>query len=298
MEKEIRKCGYVALLGRPNVGKSTLLNRLIGRKIAIVSRKPQTTRNRILGILSGPGYQIVFLDTPGFHKPKHKLGEYMVNVSKRAAMDADVNVFMVDAAARPEEEFGFLEEMMPLASGTAILAINKVDLVRKQELLPLIDLYNKRFHFEEIVPISAISGDNVDRFLEVLIKYLPESQMPFYPEDFLTDLPERFIAAEIIREKILELTGEEVPHATAVLVQEFKERGEDLIYIRADIIVEREGQKGIMIGEGGKMLKKIGSEARKEIEAEFGKRVYLDLWVKVRKNWRKDPVQLRSLGYA
>lgn len=299
MGKDRKKCGYVALLGRPNVGKSTLLNRLLGHKVAIVSSKPQTTRNRILGVLSGPGYQIVFLDTPGFHKPKHKLGEYMVSVSKKVARDSDLAALMVDATADPEEEIGFVEEIIPFVSGVPILVINKVDLVKKPDLLPLIDLYNKRFGcLKEIVPISALSGDNVDRLLEVLIEYLPESPDLFYPEEFLTDVPERFIAGEIIREKILELTGEEVPHATAVLVQEFKERGEDLIYIRADIIVEKEGQKGIMIGEGGRMLKKIGSEARKDLEMEFGKRIYLDLWVKVRKNWRKDPVQLRSLGYG
>lgn len=299
MGKDSKKCGYVALLGRPNVGKSTLLNRLLGHKVAIVSRKPQTTRNRILGVLSGPGYQIVFLDTPGFHKPKHKLGEYMISVSKKVAMDCDLAALMVDATADPEEEIGFLEEIMPFVSGIPILVINKVDLIKKLDLLPLMDLYSKRFScFKEIVPISALSGDNVDRFLEVLIGYLPESPDLFYPEEFLTDAPERFIAGEIIREKILELTGEEVPYATAVLVQEFKEKGEDLIYIRADIIVEKEGQKGIMIGEGGRMLKRIGIEARKDLEMEFGKRIYLDLWVKVRRNWRKDPVQLRSLGYG
>ncbi|MGQ9629912.1 MAG: GTPase Era [bacterium] len=288
------KSGFVAIVGRPNVGKSTLLNRLVGERLAIISEKPQTTRNRITGILTGELYQIIFLDTPGIHMPRDKLGEYMVGIIRGVLRDADVAVGMVEAGGGPDEE---LLRTLDGVNIPKILAINKVDTVAKETLLPLIDAYSKRGIFEEIFPISATQGDNVDELLEGIVDRLPPGEM-YYDADTYTDQTERFIVAEIIREKIFQETSAEIPYASAVKVEELKRREGGGCYIEADIFVEKDSQKGIVIGKGGAKLKRIGERARPEIELFLGcDKVYLKLWVKVRKNWRKDEEALRWLGY-
>jgi GTP-binding protein Era len=291
------KSGFISIIGRPNVGKSTLLNLLLGEKIAIVSDKPQTTRNRILGIKNHPAGQIIFLDTPGIHRAQSRLNRSIVKVALATYSEVDGVCFMIEADRSDNDENDFILETLTKIEKPVFLVINKIDLVPKGDLLPIMERYSRLRSFEQIIPISALLGDGVETFVDELLKILPEGPRLF-PEDMITDLPERFLVAELIREKVFQLTQEEIPYATAVVVEDFKEREEkNLIVIRATIQVERESQKGILIGKRGRMLKEIGRLAREEIEALLGARVFLELWVKEEKNWREDPRALRRLGY-
>ncbi len=291
------KSGFISLIGRPNVGKSTLLNLLLGEKIAIISDKPQTTRNRILGIKNHPGGQIIFLDTPGIHRARSRLNQSMVKVALATYNEVDGVCFMIEADHPDNDENDFILETLNKVKRPVFLVINKIDLIPKSELLPIMERYSRLRPFVQIIPISALLGDGAEVLLGELLKVLPEGPKLF-PEDMITDLPERFLVAELIREKVFQLTREEIPYATAVAVEDFKEREEkNLIVIEATIQVERESQKGILIGEKGQMLKEIGRLARQEIEALLGAKVFLKLWVKVEKNWREDPRALRRLGY-
>lgn len=291
------KSGFISIIGRPNVGKSTLLNLLLGEKIAIVSDKPQTTRNRILGIKNHPAGQIVFLDTPGIHRAQSRLNRSIVKVALATYSEVDGVCFMIEADRSDNDENDFILETLTKIEKPVFLVINKIDLVPKGDLLPIMERYSRLRSFEQIIPISALLGDGVETFVDELLKILPEGPRLF-PEDMITDLPERFLVAELIREKVFQLTQEEIPYATAVVVEDFKQREEkNLIVIRATIQVERESQKGILIGKRGRMLKEIGRLAREEIEALLGARVFLELWVKEEKNWREDPRALRRLGY-
>jgi GTP-binding protein Era len=291
------KSGFVSLIGRPNAGKSTLLNLLLGEKIAIISPKPQTTRNRILGIKNLPAGQIVFLDTPGIHYSRNRFSQAMVKVALATFQEVDVVCFLIEADRPDNEENDLVLEDLKRVSKPVILVINKIDLVSKSRLLPIMERYSQLRAFEQIIPISALLGDGVDVLVAELFKILPQGPN-FFPEDMITDLSERFLVAEFIREKVIQLTREEIPYSTAVEVEEFNERQEkNLIVIKAIIQVERDSQKRILIGEKGRMLKGIGRLAREEIEAFLGVRVFLELWVKVEKNWREDPQALRRLGY-
>lgn len=295
MEKQ-HKSGFVAVIGRPNVGKSTLINHLIGQKIAIMSDKPQTTRNRILCVLTQPDAQIVFLDTPGVHKPLHKLGEYMANTVENTLKEVDAILFVVDVT----EKFGagerFIIDHLKATKRPVILLINKIDRVKNEDILPIIANYAAQYDFAGVVPVSAKNKLNLDHILSEVKKYLPEGP-EYYPEDMVTDQPERLIAAEMVREKVLELTRDEVPHAVAVDVDEMATRPKGDVYIRATIYVERNSQKGIVIGGHGSMLREIGQRARHDIEVLLGAKVYLDLWVKVRKDWRNRDAILKSFGF-
>ncbi len=295
MEKQ-HKSGFVAVIGRPNVGKSTLINHLIGQKIAIMSDKPQTTRNRILCVLTQPDAQIVFLDTPGVHKPFHKLGEYMANTVENTLKEVDAILFVVDVT----EKFGagerFIIDHLKATKRPVILIINKIDRVKNEDILPIIANYAAQYDFAGVVPVSAKNKLNLDHILSEVKKYLPEGP-EYYPEDMVTDQPERLIAAEMVREKVLELTRDEVPHAVAVDVDEMATRPKGDVYIRATIYVERDSQKGIVIGGHGSMLREIGQRARHDIEVLLGAKVYLDLWVKVRKDWRNRDAILKSFGF-
>ncbi len=291
------KSGFVTLIGRPNVGKSTLMNRLIGQKIAITSSKPQTTRNRIQTVYTDPERgQIVFLDTPGIHKAKNKLGEYMVNVAESTLRDVDVIVWLVEPGTFIGAGERHIVEQLEKVSAPVLLSINKIDTVKKEEILAFIDAYRQIFDFAEIVPISALRGDGTDDLLDMLFRYLPYGPM-FYDEDTITDQPERQIVAEIIREKALRLLSEEVPHGIAVTVETMKQRPNGLYDIEASLICEKDSHKGMVIGKGGAMLKKIGSYAREDIEDLLENKVNLRLWVKVRKNWRDSDTQMRNFGY-
>jgi len=290
------KSGFAAIIGRPNVGKSTLLNRIAGRKIAIVSDKPQTTRNQVRGVYTDENAQIVFLDTPGIHKPFSKLGDYMVKAAEGALDEVDVVLFLTDVSEQLGGGDRYIIERLKKTQTPVILVLNKIDKVPRDEVLPVIDTYRKLHDFAEIVPISAVRGDNVERLLELLIRYLPEGPM-FYPPGQVTDHPERFICAELIREKILLLTREEVPHSVAVEIESMAADERGTVRIGAVIYVERESQKGILIGKGGAMLKEIGRQAREEMERLLGSKIFLELWVKVKKDWRNHEAFLRSLGY-
>ena len=300
MSHEVKdfKSGYVAIIGAPNVGKSTLLNRFLGQKTAIVSPRPQTTRNRILGILTQPEYQIIFLDTPGIHKAKNVLGEFMVKAAVDTLREVDVVLLTVDAGLHPfGNDTALVIEKLHNIPTPVILAINKIDLIKKETLLPLIAQYKDIHDFKAIVPVSALTGEGMDLLLTDMLTLIPAG-VPYYPSDMITDQPERFIAAEIIREKIFLLTGQEIPYATAVIIDEFKENAEkQIISISATIYVEKDSQKGIVIGKGGSLLKKIGEAARKEIEVMVGAKVFLRLWVKIRKGWAKSPEIMKQLGY-
>ncbi len=290
------KSGYVSITGRPNVGKSTLLNMILGQKIAIVTEKPQTTRNRIIGIKNLEGAQIIFIDTPGIHSPRHKLGEIMVKEAKDTIRDVDIVLLMVEPFKENIKEEMEIINLLRSVGKPVILLINKIDRVRKQDILPLIDEYSKLFHFKEIIPISALYGDGIDRLLKVIVDTLPEGP-PYYPADQITDQIERFVVAELIREQVMLHTREEVPHSVHVEVVDWKERENGLINISANIYVERESQKGIIIGREGQRLKSIGTEARKNIEGLLNARVYLELWVKVKKDWRDNIHILKELGF-
>lgn len=290
------RSGFVAVIGRPNAGKSTLLNQLLGQKVLIMSDKPQTTRNKIQCIYTEERGQVIFLDTPGIHKPKHKLGEFMVDSAMNALREVDLVLYIVDGAA----EFGGGEEYiintLKQIKTPCILVLNKIDLLKKEQILKLIQQYSKLADFLAIVPLSAKTGENKEELLNVIFKELPVGPM-YYPEDEVTDQPERFIMAELIREKVLQLTRDEVPHSIAVVVETVEEKT-TLVKVRANIIVERDSQKGIIIGQGGKLLKEIGSLARHDIETLMGSKVYLELWVKVKKDWRNRAMNLRELGYS
>jgi GTP-binding protein Era len=290
------KSGFVAVIGRPNVGKSTLVNSLIGQKIVIMSDKPQTTRNKILCVLTQDDAQIVFIDTPGIHKPKHKLGEYMVKAAENTLKEVDVILFVVDAS----EELGagelYILERLQSTNKPVILVVNKIDKINKQQVLPTISRYSERYNFIGVVPISAKEETNLDGLITEVKKHLEEGPQ-YYPSDMVTDQPERLVTAELIREKVLHLTREEIPHAIAVDIEEMATRKNDDVYIRATIYVERDSQKGIVIGAKGALLKEIGAMARVDIENLLGSKVYLDLWVKVKKDWRNRDGILRGLGY-
>ncbi len=291
------KSGFVGIVGAPNVGKSTLLNQLLGQKIAITSGKSQTTRHRILGITHLPGAQLIFLDTPGIHQAKGLLNVRIVEVALKALEEVDLVVFMTDAAVPDNRADQIILKALKKKKQPVILAINKVDLVKKKTLLPLIDQWRGSYPFKAIVPISALERIQMDELVTEMVAVLPEGPR-YYPEDSVTDMPERFIAAEMIREKVFRLTGEEIPYSVAVTVESFKERpGKDLIDIQATIHVERESQKPIIIGGAGKKLKRIGEQAREEIEHMVGRKVFLKLWVRVQKNWTRDAGAIRRFGY-
>lgn len=294
--KEHYKSGFVSLVGRPNVGKSTLLNRLVGQKIAIMSDKAQTTRNKIQGIYTTEKEQIIFIDTPGIHKPKHRLGDFMVRTALSTINEVDVVLFLVNVTEKRGPGDNFVIEKLRTVESPVFLVLNKIDQVHPDELLPIIEDYNEQMDFQEIIPISATEGNNVERLVETINKYLPEGPQ-FYPEDQVTDHPEYFIVSELIREKVLERTREEVPHSVAVVVEGMKREDDQKVLVEATIIVERKSQKGIIIGKGGKMLKDIGMNARKDIEALLGDRIFLDLYVKVQNDWREKQFYLRDYGY-
>ncbi len=291
------KSGFVTLIGRPNVGKSTLMNRLIGQKIAITSNKPQTTRNRIQTVYTDERGQIVFLDTPGIHKAKNKLGEYMVNVAEHTLKEVDVVLWLVEPTTFIGAGEQHIAAQLKTVKTPVILVINKVDTIKKEEVLKYIDAYQNVCDFAEIVPVSALKGQNTDTILEVIFKYLPYGPQ-FYDEDTVTDQPQRQIVAELIREKALRSLDEEIPHGIAVTIEKIKERpGKKVLDIEATIICERESHKGIIIGKGGAMLKKIGSAARFEIEKMMEMKVNLQIWVKVRKDWRDSDLFIKNFGY-
>ncbi|EOW1949319.1 GTPase Era [Enterococcus hirae] len=290
------KSGFVAIVGRPNVGKSTLLNRIVGQKIAIMSDKAQTTRNKIQGVYTTPEVQLIFIDTPGIHKPKHRLGDFMVESAYSALREVDAVLFMISADQKRGRGDDFIIERLKNVQSPVYLIINKIDKVHPDELLGIIEDYSAQMPFAQVVPISATEGNNVDRLMEVLIAEMPEGPQ-YFPDDQVTDHPEYFIVSELIREKVLFLTRDEVPHSVAVVVDSMKRNENDKIQIQATIIVERDSQKGIIIGKGGKMLKEIGTKARKDIENLLGDKVFLELWVKVQKDWRDKRVYLQDFGY-
>ena len=292
------RSGFVAVMGRPNVGKSTRVNAYVGQKVAIISEKPQTTRHRLLGILTLPEAQVIFVDTPGIHTPQHKLGEYMVATAAAAIPDADLAIFMVDISSQPTPEDRQIVELLGhYPQVPVILAMNKLDLVTPEEAERAAQDYLSLGSFAETVMLSATRGDNRAQLLEHILAHLPEGPR-YYPPDQVTDQPERVIAAELVREQVLRFTFQEVPHSVAVMVEEFRERKADLTYIEATIYVEKDSQKGIVIGQGGRILKRIGQAAREELENLLGHKVYLALWVKVRKKWRHDERSLEELGYT
>jgi len=288
------RSGYVSIVGKTNVGKSTLLNQLLGFKLSIVTPKPQTTRKRVIGILNGEGYQILFIDTPGIIEPRYALQEIMVNYVKTAMEDADIILYMIDVTRK--DSFDELGGRLKPLHKPVILLLNKVDLVKKETLLPMIEEYNRAYPFEAIIPISALKGDGIERVINEIIRLLPYGH-PYYPSDYITSEEERFFVSEIIREKVFLNYLEEIPYSSHVEIDEFKEREKGKDYIRAIIYVERESQKGILIGKGGEALKKIGEEARQEIETLLGRPVFLELFVKVKKDWRKKGQRLKEFGY-
>ncbi len=296
-QKQEHKSGFISIIGRPNVGKSTFLNRVIGQKIAIMSDKPQTTRNKVQGVLTTNDAQLVFIDTPGIHKPKHKLGDFMMKVAQNTLKEVDIVLFMVNA----EEGFGrgeeFILDKFQSIKTPVFLVINKIDLVHPDKLMEIIVSYKEKYPFAEIIPISALEGNNLEVLLDVIKKYIPEGPQ-YYPADQVTDHPERFIVSELIREKALHLTREEIPHSLAVVIEKMERlEDKDVVHVMATIIVERDSQKGIIIGKQGSMLKEVGKRARQDIENLLGTKVFLELWVKVQKDWRNKMSQLRDFGF-
>jgi GTP-binding protein Era len=291
------KSGFISILGRPNVGKSTLFNRILGEKIAIVTEKPQTTRNRILGIKNVEGGQFIFLDTPGIHEGRSELNQRMVQIAIASGRDADVLLFMTEATSHLIEKDREMIESLKESDGIPFLVVNKIDLVKKETLLPILDQYQRLHPFQKIIPLSAVTGDGVDILLDEILKVLPESA-PYYPEDMITDQTERFWVSEIIREQVIKQSYHEIPYSTAVAIEEFKEHLEkNLVVIKGTISVERDSQKKILIGKGGQRLRQIGEAARKEAEALLGTKVFLELWVRVERNWTQDPRALNRMGY-
>ncbi|HEV7503033.1 MAG TPA: GTPase Era [Vicinamibacteria bacterium] len=289
-----KHAGFVSVVGRPNVGKSTLVNALVGQKVAIVSDKPQTTRNRILAVVNRPEGQIVLFDTPGIHKPVHRMNKRMVDVAVKSLGQVELVVWVIDVTEAYGAGDRYVREALKKSGKPVILAINKIDRVPKPKILAVIEQYRNFLDFAEVVPLSARDGDNVDRLSGLLVAHLPEGP-PLYPADFLTDLPERFFVAEMVREQILRLTREEIPYSTGVVIESFKEE-EGLVRIEASVLVERESQKGIIIGKGGSMLKSVGTAARGQIETFLGAKVFLGLFVKVRERWREDAAILDEMG--
>ena len=290
------KSGFAAVIGRPNVGKSTLINALIGQKIAIMSDKPQTTRSRILCILTEEDAQIIFLDTPGVHKPKHKLGDYMAKATEGALHGVDVIVFVVDVTEKMGAGEQYILKQLERVRVPVLLAVNKVDCIAREQVLPILANYAKAYDFAGIVPISAREGENLEGLLAEIKAHLPEGPQ-YYPADMVTDQPERLIVAELVREKVLALTRDEIPHAVAVDIEEMTARPKGDVYIRAVVYVERESQKGIVIGAHGALLRTIGQQARTDVETLLGAKVYLDLWVKTRRDWRNRANALREFGF-
>lgn len=290
------KSGFVAIVGRPNVGKSTLMNQVIGQKIAIMSDKPQTTRNKIHGVYTTDEMQIVFLDTPGIHKPKSKLGNYMMKVAENTLHEVEAILFVVDVVEGIGGGDRFIIERLKNVKTPVLLVLNKIDQVHPEALLPVITAYKDLYEFAEIVPISALQGNNVGTLLAQIGNYLPEGPQ-YYPADQVTDHPEQFICAELIREKILHLTREEIPHSIAVAIEQMKTEENGVVSIGAVIYVERDSQKGIVIGKQGALLKQIGQQARRDIEALLGSKIFLELWVKVNKDWRNREHVLKDLGF-
>lgn len=290
------RVGFVSLVGRPNAGKSTLLNRLVGTKLAIVSDKPQTTRTRILGVRTTRQAQVVYLDTPGIHRPLHRMNVRMVDTAIESMATVDLLVLVVDVSEPQGQGDRFVRELLLDVKSPVFLVLNKIDLIRKSRLLPVIDQYSQNGRFEEIIPVSAASGDNIDRLERAIVERLPEGEK-LYPDEFLTDQPERFFAAEIVREKLLRFTRAEIPFSSAVVVDRFEEPGPDgMLRVFCSIMVERESQKAIVVGRGGEMIKRIGTAARHELEQFFSVRTFLDLHVRVRADWREDDRVLQDLG--
>ena len=296
MSEQKFKSGFVSIIGRPNVGKSTFLNRVIGQKIAIMSDKPQTTRNKIQGVYTEDQAQIVFIDTPGIHKPKHKLGDFMMKVAQNTLKEVDLILFMINATEGLGRGDEFIIERLKDTKTPVFLVINKIDEIHPDELFSIITNYKDLYPFAEIVPISALQGNNVGRLLDQIKQRLPEGPQ-YYPADQVTDHPERFIITELIREKVLHATREEIPHSIAVVMDSMQRRDNGAVYVGATIIVERDSQKGIVIGKQGKMLKEVGRKARADIEALLGSKVFLELWVKVQKDWRNRASHLRDFGF-
>lgn len=292
-----KKSGFAALIGRPNVGKSTLLNKILGQKIAIMSDKPQTTRNRIHGVYTEERGQIVFIDTPGIHKPKHRLGDFMSKIAQTTLREVDVVLFLVDAKEGKGLGDQYIIERLKNVNTPVFLIINKIDEIHPDEILPIIESYRQLLTFTEVIPVSALNGSNVPVLLEQVFHYLEEGPQ-YYPADQVTDHPERFLMSEMIREKLLHLTMEEVPHSIAVDIEQIKHRDHtDTVYVSAVIVVERTSQKGIIIGKQGKMLREVGKLAREDIQKILGSKIYLELYVKVEKDWRNKPKYLREFGY-
>jgi GTP-binding protein Era len=291
------KSGFISIIGRPNAGKSTFLNKVIGQKIAIMSDKPQTTRNKVQGVLTTDKQQIIFIDTPGINEPRHKLGDFMLKVAKNTLREVDAILLMVDSVDRIGKQDRYILEMLKGNETPVFLVMNKIDLIHPDKLLSVTEAFRKEYDFADVIPISALEGINIDGLLEVLSKHLPEGPQ-YYPADQVTDHPERFIISELIREKVLHLTHEEIPHSVAVVIEKIK-RDEDSEKIRvtATIMVERESQKGMVIGKKGALLKEVGVRARKDIEMLLGSKVYLELWVKVQRDWRNKQVHLRDFGF-
>lgn len=289
------RSGFVSIVGKPNVGKSTLLNRLVGERLAAVSKKPQTTRGIVRGILNTKQGQAIFLDTPGFHKPHDRLGQWMIGQFKEAISGADLIYWMVFPELPGEEDQKLIAELSA-AQRPIFLLVNQVDQIAKPKLLPILDAYHKLYSFREIIPLSALQGDNISVLIQKTFETLPPNP-PYFSEDILTDQNERTIVAEMIREKIFRFTGEEIPYSSTLEVDDFKERSDKLVAITATLYVERDSQKAILIGKSGAKIKQIGQEARKEIEHFLGKKVFLELWVKTLKNWKKDPASLKRLGF-
>ena len=296
MDNKEFNSGFVSIVGRPNVGKSTLLNNIIGEKITITSDKAQTTRNQIQGIYTTDKEQIVFIDTPGIHKPKHQLGHFMVRTALSTLNEVDIVLFMINVSEKMGPGDKFIMEKLKNTSTPVFLVLNQIDKVHPDELLPIIESYQNEIEFKEIIPVSAINGNNVDRLLEVISSYL-EAGPQYYPSDQVSDHPEYFIVSEFVREKILELTREEIPHSVAVVTESMERADDEIIDIRVVINVERKSQKGIVIGKGGKLLKEVGTRARKDIEKLLGSRVFLELFVKVEDDWRDSSRDLSRFGY-
>jgi GTP-binding protein Era len=291
------KAGFVSLIGRPNAGKSTLLNRFVGQKVAIVSDKPQTTRHRIVGVRNAPGGQVVFIDTPGIHKPMHRMNQRMVDAATATLKEVDVAVLVVDVTEPPGGGDRFVLDLVKRSGVTTVLVLNKIDRVRKPALLPIIQQYMGVAEFAAVVPVSAMTGDGADILEREILAALPEGD-PLYPEDYLTDQTQRTLAAELIREKVLAHTRDELPYSTAVVIEQFEEpeREGGLTRIHASILVDHDSQKPIVVGKGGEMIKRIGTEARKDLEEMLDGRVFLDLYVKVRADWRDDERILNEIG--
>lgn len=290
------KSGFIAIVGRPNVGKSTLLNRVVGQKIAIMSDKAQTTRNKIQGVYTTDEAQLIFIDTPGIHKPKHRLGDFMVETAYSALREVDVTLFMISADQKRGKGDDFIIERLRQNQTPVFLVINKIDKVHPDQLLAIIEDYTAQMDFAEVVPISATEGNNFEKLMSLLTDIMPEGPQ-YFPDDQITDHPEYFIVSELVREKVLLLTRDEVPHSVAVVVDSMKRDDNDKVHIQATIVVERDSQKGIIIGKGGKMLKQIGTKARLDIEHLLDDKVYLELWVKVQKDWRDKQTFLTDYGY-